>query len=195
MKSLTAQLQTRYRMLECTRLRIEKLYQENSIIARDLKSLYSGLFINIVTEFEGFLEDQFIPYLSGCSTSAKPRVKIQPKSVAYDILRGERSYVDWLPYRYLTKRADRFFEDGHAFSNLDRDEKRILDKISIIRNAIAHNSAHANELFKKEILVDVHLRPKEKNPIEYLRKSFQQNIVYFQYYSLFLLSCSNKIAN
>ena len=195
MNPLSQRLQTRYRMLECTRNKIESLYHMNSIVSRDLQSLYSGLFINIVTEFEGFLEAQFIHYLTGCSISAQPRVVMTRKSVAYDILRGERSYVDWLPYGYSAKRADRFFKDGHAFSLLGKTDRRLLEDVCLIRNALAHNSPHARQRFEREILGGICLRSRERNPVGYLRYSFQHGTVYFQYYSQQLLMCSQKIAN
>jgi hypothetical protein len=194
MSSLSDQLQTRFRMLECTRNKIESLYQANAIVARDLQSLYAGLFISVVTEFESFLEAQFVQYLTGRSRAAKPRVVMSRKSVAYDILRGERSYVDWLPFRYSIKRADRFFKDGHAFSFLDKSDVKILEDICLIRNALAHNSRYSKQKFEKDILGGMCLRPKERNPVGYLRYSFKRNTVYFQHYSQQLLIFSKKIS-
>ena len=194
MKPLYKKLRTKFRMLECTRNKIENLYSTRSIVLRDLQSLYSGLFINVVTEFEAFLESHFIYSLSGASKASKPRVLINRRTVAYDILRGERSYVDWLPYRFSVKRADRFFKGGHSFSILDKTDIKVLEEICLIRNALAHNSHYSKQRFEQDVIGGICLRPKERNPVGYLRYSFKAKTVYFQYYVQQLLISANKIA-
>jgi len=169
--------------IEKTRKKSEDLLLTGTLTNRDVNVIYSGLFLEAVVSFERFLENLFTDLLT--KKVIHPSSKVKPKSffkssrIARDVLLGERIYLDWLPYnRYTTKRAKRFFNNGLPFIDLDSlfgsgtDKKvdNMTERISIIRNAIAHKSDHSIETFEKKVISSaVALHSKEKNPIGYLR--------------------------
>ena len=92
------------------------------------------------------------------------------------MVRGARNYVDWLPYdQFTVKRAKRYFSAGDPFSRFKPHDVNRIDKICIIRNAIAHRSKHSLLKFRKEIIRDLPLLSREKKPIGFLRSVYQAN--------------------
>ena len=173
--------------IEKTRKKSEELLRSGTLTNRDVNVIYSGLFLEAVVSFERFIEDLFTDLLSKRvnhpSKKVKPKTFFQSAIIARNVLLGERSYLDWLPYnKFTSRRAKRFFQNGLPFTGLDNlidtnihpsiDKKvdTITENISIIRNALAHKSAHSLETFEKRILSLRHaLHSREKNPIGYLR--------------------------
>lgn len=98
-----------------------------------------------------------------------PLVEVKSDAVAHAIVRGERSYVDWLPIDLTIKRANSFFSVGHAFGRLESSDKRKLQRLTLIRNAIAHDSAHAMRVFRKELVEGLGLPPAQHRPGGFLR--------------------------
>jgi hypothetical protein len=129
-----------------------------------------------VTSFEALLEELFVGLLTGgISPGAKihPRVTFQSHAVARDVMLGGRAYVDWLPYHFTDNRADAFFRGGVPFSNLDKANKRELDRMITIRNAVAHQSRSARKKFEDEVLGVAPLLPIERTPAGFLRSVFR----------------------
>lgn len=173
--------------IDKTRKKSEELLNEGKLVNRDIDLIYSGLFIEAVTSFERFIEDLFIKLLSEKVIHPSKKVKLittfKTTIIARHILHGGRQYLDWLPYeRYTKKRAKAFFINGIPFTGLDKgintditpsiDKKieRITERISIIRNVLAHKSLQSFHRFQSEIIVSSGaLRSKEKKPIGYLR--------------------------
>ena len=98
--------------------------------------------------FEGLLEDLFVRLLAGGlnpSRNVQPRVTFRSHSVARDVMLGGRAYVDWLPYHHTDKRAGAFFRGSFPFANLDKNDRKELERMILIRNAVAHQSRAALE--------------------------------------------------
>ncbi len=86
---------------------------------------------------------------------------------------GGRAYVDWLPYHFTDKRADAFFRGGCPFSNLEKAEKRMLERMITIRHAVAHQSRSALNKFEKEVIGATPLLRAERTPAGFLRSVFR----------------------
>ncbi|MBI4848818.1 MAG: hypothetical protein HY808_09630 [Nitrospirae bacterium] len=185
--NLSNKLSSHLANIEKTRKKSEELLKVGILANRDVDVIYSGLYIEAVVSFERFIEDLFIDLLSQrvkhSSKKVKPKIFFKSATLARNVLLGERSYIDWLPYEKFTKkRAKRFFENGLPFTGFDIGhdtsmqpsiDKRIeksTDKISIIRNVLAHKSSQSFKRFQKEIISSTGgLHSKEKKPIGYLR--------------------------
>lgn len=153
---------------------MERLYRTNRIALRDLHSVYEAMFIRAVTSFEVFLQDQFIAIMNGNVTYQKVRgvsvrMKAMPSSALPEILLQGRPYLTWLPYEHTDKRALIYLKEGKPFSDILKPERDTMDGITLIRNAIAHQSAHAIKQFENKVLAGLVLLPQEKTPAGFLR--------------------------
>ncbi len=177
--------------LEMTRSKMEHLFNNGHIVRRDIEQVYEGLYIDSITSFESFIEKLFIGMLVGNIahnfSKVIPRAKFKSYTIARDIVYGGRNYVDWFPYEYFSeKRAKGFFRNGWPFTCLDKNDKKQLEIIMIIRNALAHKSTHAILKFKNEIVSSKPLLPKERTPSGYLRSRFRINPIQTQYENIII---------
>jgi hypothetical protein len=86
---------------------------------------------------------------------------------------GGRAFVDWLPYNFTDKRAAAFFRGGYPFSNLVKADSKLLDRIILVRNAVAHQSRAARRRFEEEVIGTAPVLPIERTPGGYLRTVFR----------------------
>ena len=145
---------------------------------RDVELFYEGLLLKTVTSFEALLEELFLSLLTGSVEPVKrvhPRVTFRSAAVARSVVLGGRAYVNWLPYYFTENRAKAFFRGGQPFTSLDKADKRSLEDLQTIRNAVAHQSLAAKDKFKREILAAVPLLPRERSPSGFLRSVFRTN--------------------
>ncbi len=186
-KTLSNKLISHLANIEKTRKKSEELLKGGILANRDVDVIYSGLYIEAVVSFEKFIEDLFIDLLSKrvkhSSIKVKPKIYFKSATLARNVLLGERSYIDWLPYEKFTKkRAKRFFKNGLPFTgrdirletstqpSIDKRIEKSSENIFIIRNVLAHKSEQSFKRFQKEIISSsVGLHSKEKKPIGYLR--------------------------
>jgi hypothetical protein len=122
------------------------------------------------------IEDLFIGLLAGGiapGPKVHPRVSFKSHAVARDVTLGGRAYVDWLPYRFTDSRAEAFFRGGYPFCNLDRKDKKELERILLIRHAVAHQSRSARRNFEDEVIGTAPLLAIERTPAGYLRSIFR----------------------
>ncbi len=171
-------LQKKFISIEKTRRTLERLYLCNKLRTTDIKLIYKGMFIEAVSNFEKFIEELFIGLIveefSHPSRRVRPLLKLNSKDICRNIIIGERSYVDWLPYdKFTEKRARRFFFKGLPFTSLSSGFIKRLNKILIIRNALAHNSYYSMKKFTDEFIIDQPLLlKKEKSIYGYLRGNY-----------------------
>ena len=154
--------------------RIERLRNSGKLLDKDAERAYSGGFVEFHAYVERAIEELFTGLLRGrlVSSDSSVRAKISVKSdaVAMDIIRGHRSYVDWLPYeQYTARRAQAFFASGKPFNRLDKADLAALAESTVIRNALAHQSGAALKRFKKRLVENRHLPPDQSRPAGYLR--------------------------
>ncbi|MDP2649295.1 MAG: hypothetical protein Q8P10_00465 [bacterium] len=194
--------------LEKTRDKMEILFNTEKISKKDIEQVYKGLFLDMVSGFELIIENIFVYFLI---EKQKPKIKkIKPIVIfknnisAKKIIFNNKRWVDWLPYVKTIELAGIYFLNGYPFSVLGfvdplKDKKdidnaqKVLEEISIIRNAIAHQSNYSKEKFLKSI-ENYTLLPKEKTPIGFLRSNFRISPIQnrFQNFELEITSFVNR---
>lgn len=151
---------------------MERLYARSLVAKRNVEHIYGALFIGAFASFEGMLEDLFLKLLTGrvrVPRSVRSKVTFRSDIVARGIVFGDHKYLDWTPYDRTLKRAERLFYGGRPFSKLDPNEIGRIKMLCAIRNAVAHQSAHARKQFDKEVISNLILTPRERTPTGFLR--------------------------
>lgn len=170
---LSSQFSGHLQYLEYTRAKMERLFAKGDIVNRDINQVYSGLYLEVITSFERFIENLFIGLLSGTHTvnarTVVPLIAFRSKRAVGPIVFRERSYLDWLPYDRTKERAKQFFQSGVPFSCLADPDEQLIQQCMFIRNAIVHNSKYALERFELHVLGNQNLMSWEKKPAGYLR--------------------------
>ncbi|MHA6742587.1 hypothetical protein [Rhodococcus erythropolis] len=143
-------------------------------------ALFTSSFLSVHTAFESFLEDLFYSAVLGDSgiTDCVPFTKFESRENAERVFMGGKAYLDWLPYdRHSQKISKLAFADGIPFSRLDRQpvEKKLLDDMSVLRNAIAHQSTQA--LTRASGLTS-NMRPRRRHVAGYLQDKVQGDTRY-----------------
>lgn len=165
---------------------MERVYGKNQIALRDLHTAYEALFLRAVVRFEAFLEALFIQILEGKASYPSTRVKVKmsasSKSALMEILRQDRKFLTWLPYKDTLKRANLYLKDGRPFEEWDPNARNMLATITTIRNAIAHSSDHAADEFRKNVIGSRVLRSSEKTPAGFLRSPVTAGTTQFENY-------------
>jgi hypothetical protein len=172
------------RALEWTRAKVERLYNQGFLVRRDVELVYEGLYLDCVTSFESSIEYLFIQILTGHVTlrEVTARVAFKSSMVARDVLLGgEKKYLDWLPYDKAEKRAQAYFRGGFPFTKFTSTEKKTIEEMLIIRNAIAHESSYSYNRFQK-FVSGLPLTPREKTSAGFLRSHIDPTTTRFQFY-------------
>lgn len=162
--------------------RMERLYADRKIGRPDLNRVYAGAFLSFHTYVERSLERLFLGLLMGRFTSPGigPLVTIKSEVVARAVVSGERKYVDWLPFeRHSQARAIAFLSSGKPFSEVEKADARILDRLGIVRNAIAHESSHALRTFRRTFVDGRSLPTEQQTPAGYLRGQHSPGVTRF----------------
>ena len=171
--------------LESTRSKMENLLTENTVTILDIEQVYAGLFMEIMTSFESLVEHLFVGLLSGRfdpdATGAVPLIDFKDKTRVVRFIQGRDRFLGWMPYRDTEERANLFFTKGWPFTKLTDKEKQTLTHCHLIRNAIAHKSAHAQYQFVNHVLTNQTLMPREKTPTGYLRSIFRSSPIQRRY--------------
>lgn len=163
--------------LEATRTRMERLFSDCLILRKDIDQVYEGLFLEVVTSFEYFLEECFIGLLVGNLTHARqsvqPKVAFTSHGLARDIIFAGRHYFDWLPYKNTLDRSVIFFKGGFPFAYLSDTDSTVIQHVVVTRNAIAHKSIYSKKQFEKIVIGSKPLPPRERTPAGFLRSVFR----------------------
>jgi hypothetical protein len=154
--------------------RIVAAHRAGHILTIDVERAFASACIYCAIACERALEKLFLGLLVGTLKSSlrtvKPLITINSHRVAAAIIRGERRYVDWLPYENQTlKRAEAFFSSGRPFSSLSAPGKTALEDLRVIRNALAHESPSALRTFENRLTRGKNLPPNQTRPAGYLR--------------------------
>jgi hypothetical protein len=166
----------RARALDRYLQRMERLFNEGSVLIRDVERAYGGALLEFHAFLERSIERLFVGLLRGRLVHSSARIRslisVQSDVVAHKIIVGERFYVDWLPFeRFTMKRAQAFFASGLPFCNLEKSDHEAFDALSTVRNALAHQSAAALHRFEKRFIDGKLIPPTEHRPTAYLRGS------------------------
>ncbi|WPU66523.1 hypothetical protein [Peredibacter starrii] len=173
---LSTQLTNKLKALERVRQRAELQYQKKKIFKSDLEYMYAGIFIKMTNHFEVFLENLYFGHmtnsLKGSSAPVKTFYSFKNRNLAFKIVKGEQPFIKWMPFENLVQMSQIHFKSEFPFRLLTQADKEILNRISTIRNAIAHTSPASIEKLEKKILNQTRLKPHERNAIGYLRSSY-----------------------
>ncbi len=164
--------------------------------------IYELSFLKIFLAWEFYLEKSFILYMLGEKTDSgyKPRTYVMPKDEkhAYEIIKGGRSFPDWLNLEFIREKSELFFEDGSPFKDILYNNQTIkggLQMMKITRNRIVHISQKTKEefsnLLRNELGYD-----KGIGPGEFLKKNkatSQQSLSYIDYFKDILLMAADNI--
>jgi hypothetical protein len=163
------------RLADCCR-RVDNLHTRQRLPVTEVELVYESAFLNAVSRFEGLLSDLLDEFVCGKHQSTRgnrPLLTVRSRAAFRAILRGDRPYVDLMPYDQCLKIAERFIAGGGPFAELTDDDRRLLKQVSIIRNAIAHRSDKAVTDFRAKVPgVDV-LPPHRRLPGTLLRRVFR----------------------
>jgi len=190
---------TRSRGVSLYLRRIELAYSLKTVSKSDVERAYAGAFMLYTVSVERAIERLFIGLLVGELTSTirgvKPLITVRSHRIAGNIVRGERKYVDWLPYeRHTKKRAESFFANGLPFGLALKPELDALEDLSIIRNAIAHDSKASQKRFESRFVLGKSLPPDQTRPASYLRGPHSAKLRRMDILSSAALSAIKKIS-
>lgn len=178
-------LHRKFKTLDRIRNKQESLFKKCCLNKRDIEEVYSAVFLNAVVSFEALIEQLFIGLLAGQIEHSKYNVKakicVRNSVVARELVCLTKNYFSWLPFENTQNIAPVFFSGGRPFSFLDSEDRKKIKKCLCLRNAIAHQSEHALNRFKKEVINGVTLMPRERNPKSFLRSQFSSSPVTVRY--------------
>jgi hypothetical protein len=111
-------------------------------------------FLRAFLAWEAFLAESFVLYIAGHRPprGRTPKRYTFPPSLktATDwVIPEGREYAEWTAVSAVITRAQRFFEHGGPYAEVLANNRNTLSESKIIRNAIAHASATAQEKFEK----------------------------------------------
>lgn len=153
--------------------RIERVRASRGLSDSDANRAYAGALLAFHVSVERSLERLFLGTVMGrftyTSRPITPLVVIRSEVVARAVVKGDRKYLDWLPYNYTASRAEAFLSGGRPFADLGRTDIAAFERLSVVRNAIAHDSSHALKQFRAQFVVGRPLPVGQQSPAGYLR--------------------------
>ncbi len=162
--------------IDKTRRKTELLHNRGDLSRKEIAQIYGLLFIKSINIFENFIEELFVGMLTGGikkSSRVCPCLEFTSYQLARRIIKGTNKYISWLPYENTLSLADIYFRQGKPFTFLSQDEKAILQKMLWIRNALAHNSRFATNVFREKVSKGLSLSTRERSPEGFLRSLFR----------------------
>lgn len=163
--------------LEAARSRFESTLSTGPGASGDILMAYEGLFLRLVVALESYLDKYLAELLDKSHTSTTTGFAIQvtftAPAVREAVILNLDDYKDWLPYDRTIKIAELYLKDGVPFTLAGDDERGHVKSMYIIRNAIAHSSAHAQRTFRDKVIGSAKLPPDEMTPAGYLRGAYR----------------------
>lgn len=155
-------------------IRMEKLVASDLMSERDLLLAYGGAVLTFHSFTENMIERLFLGLVAGRLKHGDRRVRslveIRSPVTVRKVVFAARSYADWLPYgRYTIPRAEAFLSAGRPFTDLSKYDRIHLDDMAVLRNALAHQSGHAESRFRERFTDGKALIPTQQRPQGYLR--------------------------
>jgi hypothetical protein len=177
--------------------RLERLHTEGRLSRTDVTRAQAGALLAFHTYLERSLERLFLGLVMGrlaSSSASGPLVSIKSEVVARSVVSGGRNYVDWLPYEnYTLKRANAFLSAGRPFSTLSGPDYAPFDRLTVIRNAIAHESSYAVAKFRKAFVKGKALPPDQRGAAGYLRGQHRPGVSRFELVMTEVVLAFNKL--
>jgi len=128
-------------------------------------------FFRVFSAWEAFLEETFILYLRGQQAPrGRPiqRYGFPPsEDAAYEWVAEGHGYASWASDK-VKVRAKRLFKNGRPYETAFTSHHNLLYQLVTVRNAIAHNSAHAREKFEVLVRNELGTLPPNTTPGSFL---------------------------
>lgn len=201
-KILSERLTKKYKALDLTRKRVDRLFVNNQIALRDKKQFYEGLYLKTHVLFETFLEELFYGLLVENSSVETPnnivtRVSIKSHVIARDLVQAGKDYMDWIPYERTMDAAKLYFRNGDPFCGLNHNEREDIYKSHVMRNVIAHESRHSLRKFEQHLIGATALPTSERKPAGYLMGIYatNPNQTRYELYAAKLRNIATKLTN
>jgi len=181
---------------------IQTVNQLSQLQIAQVHLIYELSFLKIFLAWELFLEKSFILFMLGKKTDSgyKPRRYVNPRDEkhAYELIKGGRSFPDWLNLEFIREKSELFFENGSPFKDVLYNNQTIkegLQMMKITRNRIVHISPKTKDefinLLRNEFGYDLGI-----GPGEFLRKNkarSKKSLSYIDYFKDILLMAANNI--
>lgn len=173
---------------------IQLTTSEPEKFTEELRDMVVGYAIlNIFSLWEKFIEDIFIAYMLGNSSSTgnpcERYVSPVDEEHAYRMVKGINQFPEWSNINSIQTCANNFFENGKPFSKLLQMQET-LNALRRIRNALAHASKDAKLKFEKLVQGKIGRLPDGITPaeflIEYKLERTRNSPYYYEYYINFL---------
>jgi hypothetical protein len=181
---VSAEVASRARGLNAYVARMERLAAKGDLTHVDLRRVYAGTMLSFFTYLERSVERLFLGLLMGRFelSEVEPLIAVRSERVARAVLVGAKPYIDWLPFdRYTVPRAHAFFAGGRPFSAVPTPDITALERLNVIRNAIAHESTHAQRQFRRRFVKSSALPPSQHTPSGYLRGQHSVGVTRLNY--------------
>jgi len=181
---------------------IQTVNQLSQLYIDQVHLIYELSFLKIFLAWELFLEKSFILFMLGKETDSgyKPRTYVIPRDEkhAYELIKGGRSFPDWLNLEFIREKSELFFENGSPFKDVlynDQTIKEGLQLMKITRNRIVHISPQTkrefSNLLRKEFGYDLGI-----DPGKFLKKNMTKPphfLSYIDYFKDILLTAADNI--
>lgn len=138
----------------------EAIQGYESLYPGQAKKIIALAFLDVISQWEVFVENCFIRFLAGAKflNNNKPKLRLencQSIQHAYQLLTITYNYdptKDFLSFNSwsnVEEKARIFFKDGEPFTLLTQIEKQRLKDATAVRNRVAHYSSKCRSEFKK----------------------------------------------
>lgn len=184
-RKVSDEVSARARSLNAYVARMERLAARGDVTQRDLRRVYGGAVLSFFTYAERSLERLFLGLLMQRFelSGVEPLVEIRSERVARAVVAGAGTYIDWLPFDKRTlPLANAFFSGGRPFTAVPRQDVTALERLGVIRNAVAHESSHAERVFKRRFVQSQALPRSQHTPAGYLRGQHGVGITRLNYH-------------
>lgn len=158
------------------------------INAKRRDSITELAFFRTVRAWEAFLEETFILYMLG---QQAPKGK---KAVRYGFPPNEKAAHEWVAdgkryaswqIEHVRSRSKRLFKNGHPYDSALTLQKHLLEQVTTVRNAIAHESADARAKFEVVVRNELSALPPHTTVGSFLLTTKPRTtppVSYFEYY-------------
>jgi hypothetical protein len=156
--------------------RVERNCARGSLLVSDCELVYESTYLAGIGLLEATLAELFTEFIwTGRGTRPGSFALMRPRTRdnLQKIVRRDRPYVAYLPYKDCLDMAKLFLNDGKPFSLVTDAEKKILADAILVRNAIAHKSSFALAKFRSQVPGVDSLPRNRRLPGAYLRRTYR----------------------
>jgi hypothetical protein len=129
-------------------------------------------FLQMYKAWESFQEECTLAFMAGRlradGRSVASDVSTRTEEVARSLIYQERQYVLWTDVDGVIERWNRIFSDPNLLVAAIRPTTTELRQMTVLRNAIAHSSVHAQDKFKDLVQRQFGGRPPIARPSTFL---------------------------